>query len=287
MEHGAKLHAQSLEALRLQHQMELESLRQMHEREVHSLRQRETDGVFLQALVSKVETSASSLESLQQKVTHDRAVGDKAALQQITAREQLLREKEDRLNAARAHNESLLATFQNLTTEHDGERARLKSEHIRLEAMQRDFRAESAVLREGMTAELEQLRKERMDLRGKKEAWAAKHQREASELETKQDMAQRTQSRATEMLQESQKERATIMRELDSERSDLRAERQALAMRKKRQDQEGRELNEEKEQFQHKLRFFEQKMHEMTELGNRVKRQSEEVAAKNAESQQA
>ena len=79
--------------LKIIHQRELDSLFHLHKNEVETLRKQLDNTSLLNHLVSNIEITTNSLNSLSDKVSSQAAVRDREIAKQLQIREQLLREK--------------------------------------------------------------------------------------------------------------------------------------------------------------------------------------------------
>jgi len=258
---------------------ELDNLRTLHANELASLRQQQHDSSFLRALVSKVESQASNLENLSKKVYSERSASERMTLEQLNVREQLLREKEASLEVERKQNETLATTFARLRSEQAEERARLAQEHARLTSLQNDLHSESALLREQLTAEREQLRKERTALAAQRESFAQQQARETKDIADKQEAVTRAHAQLMDSIEEAQKERLEAMLRIEEEREEIRTEKRQLANRRADLDAREEALRNDEAEFSQHVAAYESRLSELTELGTKVKAQSEEVAA--------
>ena len=177
--------------MKLQHERELECLRVLHANEVASLKAQASSSVFLRSLVSQVESGAANLESLSKKVYQERSASERLTFEQLQVRDKLLSEKEVSLEAERRQNEALLATFQRLQRDHDESVARLRDEHARLATLQQDLKTEGNLVKDQMTQERDQLRRERTLLQNQRDAWEVKFKREMGEVEMQKEMNER------------------------------------------------------------------------------------------------
>ena len=254
-EHAVRLAQQNAEAQRMHFERELESARLLHQQELQSLKQQHHDSTFLRSLVTQVENSAANVEGLAKKVYAERNASERMTFEQLSVRDTLLKEKELSLEQERRQNAELVQTYQKLTREHEEEKVRLREEHLRLQTLQHDIQSESAILQEQRSSERDQLRKERAALQQHREVWEIRQKREAAELDLKKDMNERQHGtshisqlhhcliacrfqsmligygcfcppvQALESVEEAQRERADILKQLDDEREEVRIEK--------------------------------------------------------------
>ena len=81
-----------------------------------------------------------------------------------------------------------------------------------------------------------------------------------------------------EGLEEAQRERADVLKQLDDEREEIRVEKRNLAQRRAALDSNEAALRSDEAEFQKHVAYFESRMSELTALGAKVKAQSESVA---------
>lgn len=224
-----------------------------------------------------------SLEILREKVSKDRSTSEKVAMEQLDIRNELLGEMESKVKLETQRNQEVFETFKRLKGEHEEEKIRLTQEHKRLQQLQDDLTAESTVLRDSIVTERERLKKDRGKFDQDQSAWAIRQKREAAELEMRASMCARASKQAQHDVEETNKQRIDIMRQLDIERQQLRVEKKSVNMRKKRMDGEEGALRVEQARIKEQVRFIEEKMQELAVLGEKVKQQSHICAAATAE----
>jgi uncharacterized coiled-coil protein SlyX len=196
-EHTLKIHAQQLEATKQHYERELESTKLLHSNEVASLQAQASSSVFLRSLVSQVESSAANLDSLSKKVYQERSASERLTFEQLQVRDRLLNEKETSLEQERRHCDDLLNTFKKMQREHEEDKIRLKEEHTRLSTLQQDVQNESALLKDQLIAERDQLRKERALVQQQRDAWEIKYKRENADLDLKRELIERQHGQET------------------------------------------------------------------------------------------
>lgn len=226
----------------------------------------------------RFDNNAATLDELQRRVVQERSTADRASLEHIRNREALLLDKEALLEKETARNEALVATFTALRSQHDVDRVRLKAEHERAQALQRDLLTESTVLRQKLIDDSDRLHRDEARFEQQKTEFmlrlqraqdAAEHSKEMSERAIKQLGVERDQLAA---------ERSTLLRQLDSERAALSAAKQEFALEQQRQEAAAEALRREQDLHKNRVRFLETRMGELTELGSRVNERSEMVA---------
>ncbi len=73
-----------------------------------ALRNRDTSGYVLQSLAARVESSSKAVDVLHKRVSEERSGAERAVLEQIHIREQLLRDKEARIEAQANQNQTIM-----------------------------------------------------------------------------------------------------------------------------------------------------------------------------------
>jgi hypothetical protein len=268
----------TLEHQRQHFEREFDALKQMHTREVEALKRQMVDSSFLKSLASKVQNSANVLDTLHERVHSDRHLTEQATLNQVNVRQALLKEKELKLEESHKQHQDMLGTFHKLQSENESERARLKNEHFRVKQLQRDVTAQSTVLREQLTTELDAAVKDRADLKAERQEWSLEKRHKQNELATAKDMTNRTRNQLGAQIHEAKKEHKELMRQLDTERRELSQYKKNLLMKKTLLDDRIEALRAKEIQFKKHVHYVETNMNQLTQFGAKVKKQSKALA---------
>jgi hypothetical protein len=285
-DHAIKLQNQTFQQQTDYYQREIEQIKSLHSQEMKALREGLNSASLINNLTHSLEHNTSNLSSLQRSFHAELAKSTQSLSEQLTAREKLVREKEEQLELDRQHNNQLLNTFEKLRRDNEAEKLRFERELSRLVELQADFKAESVLLRAQLSGERESFNKEKFQAEAEKQQFRVYLQRAESEIELRKSAAERANNSALKQLEEVSSERNSILAELDSEREELQLEKRNLAQQKQRLAAEIEAFKRDEAALLEETAQLQHKMGELEEWARRIHASSEAVATLHAQTKQ-
>ena len=210
-EHTTRIHTATLQQQHEHQQREIESVKQLHAREIASLRQTLHDSLNIQTLASKVEHSSLQIDTLQSKLKFDRTLADQSLSEQLSIREELVKEKEQSMLTQIESMNQLQVTLKALSTSIEADKLRLKEESMRLNTIQSTIKGESELLRDQVEKERNRLEKEKEVFQSKKKEWEKEHRESLLDIERKREDAEKLKLKSLQHLEDSQRQHSDIL----------------------------------------------------------------------------
>lgn len=278
LEHAIRLHSLTLQQQQSHYQRELDQLKQLHHSEINTIREQFNSSALINNLAHSLEHNTNNLNHLQRSLNQELKLKEANLSEQLTAREKLIREKEEQLEIDKKHNQQLVITFERLMKENEVEKQKFERELYRLTELQADLKQETVLLRENITAERENLSREKNAFEVERNQFKQMKQRIETELEMKKDSLERANLDAIKQLEEIREERNRMFEAIDQEREELKTEKREFLVRKQRLEEEEELFKKDEAELQENQLILEKKMAELTELGKKLKEKSESVA---------